>query len=133
MDPKITSYACPEEFNIWVIVQRNRNQEIKRILSILKTKKMPKTPPQGLESVEHTPTDLDEVCTDEGFDCESILTVIPPSSLIPKVPVSPSKGAANLLEKINAIVRSMVAVMRDEQLERQVEPLPIAKMIMDHL
>lgn len=133
MDPKITSCAWPEEFNTRGIDQRNRTQEIKKILAILKTKKAPKTPAQRLESVEHEQTDLEEVSTEEGFNFEKILTLIPPSSLSPKAPVATFEGTPNPLEELDAMVRSMVAVMRDEQPERQVEPLPMAKMIMDHL
>ncbi|OHS93869.1 hypothetical protein TRFO_02407 [Tritrichomonas foetus] len=134
MNPKIVSLSTPKkELALLGITKENMQPEVKKMLLALKTKKIPKNSMQRLALCEHLQVEIDDDEQGSELDFESMLTLIEPASLLSKPTAGPGKSKMNPLEELNAVMRAMVAVMRDEPSERQVEPVPMARMIMDHL
>lgn len=132
---RITSLTMPnKELQFLGINKQNMQPEVKKIIGALKIKKVPKNSLQRLASLEQSQVEIDSEQHLDEIDFESMLSLVLPASALSK-PTAQSKlkQKMNTLEELKAVMRSMVAVMRDEQSERQVDPIPMARMIMDHL
>ena len=132
---RITSLTMPnKELQFLGINKQNMQPEVKKIIGALKIKKVPKNSLQRLASLEQSQVEIDSEQHLDEIDFESMLSLVLPASALSK-PTAQSKlkQKMNTLEELKAVMRSMVAVMRDEQSERQVDPIPMARMIMDRL
>ena len=134
MNPKIVSLTIPvKDINSLGINKDNMQPEIKKMLLALKTKKVPKNAAQRLALIEHLQIEINEDNQSDEINFESMLSIIEPASLASKHPSAVNKDKLNPLEELTSVMKAMVSVMKDQPPERQVEPLPMARMIMDHI
>lgn len=134
VNSRITSLAMPhKELQFLGINKQNMQPEVKKIIGALKIKKVPKNSQQRLASLEQSQVEIDDEQHLDDINFESMLSIVLPASALSKTTRGPTKQKSSTLDELVAVMRSMVAVMRDEQSERQVDPIPMARMIMDHL